>query len=249
MSTADGLIEHARSLIGLHEIPDGSNKVPGITDWYPMVGPWCAMSASKAAVLAGLGIKFAYCPTGVDLFRNGTYGSWHGPSETPQVGDFVFYSFGGKRADHVEIVEVVPGGPKITTLGGNVGNAYKRLARSLVGGGIIGFGRPRFDGAAATGPHPSPVGPGAPAFPLARGSYFGPRNGPASSVSGYFSHRADLSRWQTQMAKRGWKIGTDGLYGDQTAKVAKAFQAEKGLDVDGNIGPVTWAAAWTLPTT
>lgn len=84
----------------------------------------------------------------------------------------------------------------------------------------------------------------APAFPLPRGSYFGPREGGPESVSGYHGHRADLDKWQTRMAYRGWKITPDGLYGPETRRVAKAFQTEKWLGVDGLIGPETWRAAW-----
>jgi len=92
----------------------------------------------------------------------------------------------------------------------------------------------------------------APAYPLPAGAFFGPKSGPAKSVSGYFSHREDLARWQRQMIARGWTFpesGPDGLYGDETAENARAFQAEKGLEVDGLIGPDTWRAAWTAPIT
>lgn len=108
-------------------------------------------------------------------------------------------------------------------------------------------------GAAATTPakptsKPKPTTTSkAPAFPLPRGSYFGPKSGPAASVSGYYSHRADLKRWQAQMRKRGWSLTADGLYGPTTAKVARQFQKEKGLPVDGLIGAATWAAAWNSP--
>lgn len=87
----------------------------------------------------------------------------------------------------------------------------------------------------------------APAFPLPKGHYFGPKSGPTASVSGYYGHRADLKRWQAQMRKRGWSITADGLYGPATAKVVKQFQREKGLAVDGLIGAATWAAAWKEP--
>lgn len=90
---------------------------------------------------------------------------------------------------------------------------------------------------------------GAPPFPLPAGAYFGPKSGPKRSVSGYYSHREDLRRWQLQMRARGWQIEPDGLYGRQTGNVAAAFQAEKGLTVDRLIGPATWAAAWTAPVT
>jgi hypothetical protein len=96
---------------------------------------------------------------------------------------------------------------------------------------------------------PAPAAASAPAFPLPRGSYFGPRSGPAKSVSGYVSHRADLKRWQQRMKDRGWTISVDGLYGKTTASVAKAFQRQKGLSPDGLIGASTWAAAWTSPVT
>lgn len=87
----------------------------------------------------------------------------------------------------------------------------------------------------------------APRFPLPGGYYFGPKDGPRRSVSGYYSHRADLKKWQTQMRKRGWHgIGTpDGLYGPKTRKVARQFQAQKGLRSTGLIGPLTWSKAWT----
>ena len=32
---------------------------------------------------------------------------------------------------------------------------------------------------------------------------------------------------------------------DRTEAVTKQFQKEKGLKVDGLVGPKTWAAAWT----
>ncbi|GAA1456988.1 hypothetical protein GCM10009603_05070 [Nocardiopsis exhalans] len=102
---------------------------------------------------------------------------------------------------------------------------------------------------AAGGNAPSTPTVKVPPFPLPRGSYFGPKEGPNQSVSGFYSHRSDLRRWQKQMLVRGWSIDADGLYGPQTARVARQFQAEKGLSVDSLIGPATWVAAWTAPIT
>lgn len=91
--------------------------------------------------------------------------------------------------------------------------------------------------------------PKAPKFPLPKGSFFGPESGPATSVSGYHGHAADLQVWQNRMRARGWAITADGKYGPETAGVAHAFQVEKHLTADSLIGPATWAAAWTAPIT
>ena len=100
-------------------------------------------------------------------------------------------------------------------------------------------------------PAASTSGTKAPAFPLPRGHYFGPKSGPASSHSGFYSSsdRQGLRLWQARMRKQGWRLDVDGLYGPQTRAVAVAFQREKRLAVDGLIGPATWRAAWTEKVT
>lgn len=129
------------------------------------------------------------------------------------------------------------------------------ITRMLQQGPAFGWFRPyssdpvHFEYDPARDPSANPAAAAAPAFPLPAGWYFGPRSGPVHSVSGYVRNREDLRRWQQRMADRGWQIGVDGLYGPQTEKIARAFQLEKGLTVDGKIGPATWAAAWIAPVT
>ena len=114
-------------------------------------------------------------------------------------------------------------------------------------------------------PTPTPVKPPAPpviiekgvpapAFPLARGQYFGPEAGGMNSISGYHGHAADLAKWQARMVHRGWKMAADGRYGSagnltprgETASVALAAQVGWHLlPFDSLIGPATWAAAWS----
>lgn len=59
----------------------------------------------------------------------------------------------------------------------------------------------------------------------------------------------NVRTWQARMAQRGWTIAVDGVFGPQTRSVCVKFQREKGLEVDGIVGPHTWAAAWTMPVT
>lgn len=60
---------------------------------------------------------------------------------------------------------------------------------------------------------------------------------------------ADVRTWQARMRERGWRISVDGAYGPESAGVATRFQQEKGLTVDGIVGPQTWRASWVLPIT
>ena len=64
-----------------------------------------------------------------------------------------------------------------------------------------------------------------------------------------FTSGGGTAQWQAQMAARGWSLAVDDQYGPASANVARQFQAEKGLGVDGVVGPETWAAAWTAPIT
>lgn len=112
---------------------------------------------------------------------------------------------------------------------------------------------------------PEPPKPGkgsekAPAFPMDPDWWYGPRNGPMKSVSGFHSnaqgtlveHQRNIARFQRRMIARGWlfpKYGADGLYGDELAENTLAFQKEKRLKADSRIGPETWAAAWEEPIT
>lgn len=112
--------------------------------------------------------------------------------------------------------------------------------------------------------HPAP-GP-AVAFPLPRGYYFGPKDGPDSSVSGYFNRifkghwdKYWLSLWGVQLEKRGWSVGkgktylhnygNNGEYGPEYKALIEAFQRDQHLSVDGLLGINTWTAAYHNPVT
>jgi peptidoglycan hydrolase-like protein with peptidoglycan-binding domain len=88
-------------------------------------------------------------------------------------------------------------------------------------------------------------------LPVGAGGHTGPLP-PAGDVPEYpghllrdFTEGHGTATWQRQMAHRGWKITVDDKFGPQSARVALAFQREKGLHPDGIVGPITWRAAWT----
>ncbi|MGI8807783.1 MAG: peptidoglycan-binding domain-containing protein [Acidimicrobiales bacterium] len=54
----------------------------------------------------------------------------------------------------------------------------------------------------------------------------------------------DVHQWQTQMVALGFAIDIDGDYGGQSVRACRALQTSAGLDVDGKVGPDTWAATF-----
>lgn len=62
-------------------------------------------------------------------------------------------------------------------------------------------------------------------------------------------HGTDVQTWQQQMHNRGWAISVDGWFGTECDTTLRSFQREKGLTIDGILGPMSWAAAWTAPVT
>ena len=90
--------------------------------------------------------------------------------------------------------------------------------------------------------HPQPV-------PEPTGAVPPPFDGRDLRVEEPYMEGSDVHTWQQRMAVRGWKIVVDGEYGPASEGVCRAFQQEKGLVVDGVVGPVTWNASWTAPIT
>jgi hypothetical protein len=65
----------------------------------------------------------------------------------------------------------------------------------------------------------------------------------------YGSAGPDVIILQKRLRARGWRIAVDGDFGPVTRKIIIAFQREKGLGIDGIVGPVTWRKLWTAPVT
>jgi peptidoglycan hydrolase-like protein with peptidoglycan-binding domain len=53
-----------------------------------------------------------------------------------------------------------------------------------------------------------------------------------------------VKQWQQRMENLGYNINVDGKFGPQSAQVARRFQKDKGLTVDGVVGRDTWSTAF-----
>lgn len=85
--------------------------------------------------------KFAYCPTGVQWYKDND--RWQGTDYIPSPGDIIFYDWsnGGQDgvADHVGIVERVENGV-IYTVEGNADDACVQREYTLGYYEILGYG-------------------------------------------------------------------------------------------------------------
>ena len=58
-----------------------------------------------------------------------------------------------------------------------------------------------------------------------------------------------VTQTQQRLADRGWNLAVDGDFGPVTDDTVRQYQAEKGLLVDGIVGPDTWQSLWLSPIT
>lgn len=241
MPRVEDVIAVGESLLGTDEEPDGSNNAPPITTWYyGWSAAWCCMDDSYMLAHAGfsddggetlnlarlLGLTqttdkgWAYCGYMREAFES--VGRW---SDEPKVGSFFILP----GDVHTGLVSDLGGG----TIEGNYRNHHVRGGRDW--SRVAGFCHPPYDDTPAPAPPSQPGTPNdVPEFPgtTRRGS------------------RGDaVLQVQQRLHDRGWTIGVDGDFGPQTDHVVRGFQADKGLEVDGIVGPITWTTLWTAPIT
>lgn len=153
MATTKRVIEIAASQVGVQESPSGSNRVL-YSNWYGLIGPWCAMFISWCFYQAGMPLPastskgFAYTPSGVAWFK--AQKRWY--TTSPKVGDVVFFDFPGdgvNRVSHVGIVTATNADGSIDTIEGNTdesgGRTGGKVMRRRRRAGIVGYGRPAYD--------------------------------------------------------------------------------------------------------
>ena len=134
--------------------------------------------------------------------------------DKPQRGDQIF--FGG--SGHTGGVVSVYGGTE-NTIEGNKGDEVRRCSYSIHSPSIIGYGRPRYY--LLTGRQTAAD------MPLIKKG----------------SKGSAVLQLQKILNSKGYKLSEDSDFGPATEAAVKAFQKANGLKpVDGECGPITWAA-------
>lgn len=116
--------------------------------WCDMFKTWCA---DQAGVTSDQIPYTAYCPSGVNWFKN--KGLWHSPtSYTPKKADVIYYKDSSGIAGHVGLVYQTSGG-YVYTVEGNTsstagvvanGGAVAKKKYSLSYNKILGYGSPLY---------------------------------------------------------------------------------------------------------
>jgi hypothetical protein len=58
----------------------------------------------------------------------------------------------------------------------------------------------------------------------------------------YGSKGTSVTELQTALAKLGYTVSADGIFGNETQTALKSYQETNGLEADGVCGPITWAS-------
>lgn len=220
-----------------------ARDVDQYTDW--MNGrkngyEWCSMAVSGWA-LEAFGYPLAReilrqpkrslaasCGYAANYYKNA--GAYY---KTPKKGDQVFFRNAGGIC-HTGVVDQV-GDSWVETVEGNSSNMVMRHVYNLGDSYIDGYGRPNWKLAE---PLPDPEDEQKP----------GPKPVQHPQIR-YGSNGKAVEELQSKLVQLGYdlgkygldKNGIDGDFGAATEKAVRAFQAANKLEVDGIVGPKTWA--------
>lgn len=217
--TAAQMLTYQANWIGTGEKPPGSNKVPGVTDWYGLVGPWCFMFQSACfnhfGALDLIHGKHAYVPDFKSIFQ--PHGEYH--TSDPKPGDLVAFDFNQSgEPEHIGIVEKVLSSSTIQTIEGNTSDHVYRRKRSR--SYVYAYATPKY-----AKPDPD-------TYPGKIYKY----------VKSSIMHDSHVTWIQTRLGVHGHKVTVDGYFGPKTEAAVKAFQKDAKLTQDGQVGSKTWAA-------
>ena len=157
--------------------------------------------------------------------------------KTPKIGDQIFFANNGEDPYHTGLVINVVSN-KVYTIEGNTssssgvvanGGCVSKKCYSVNYGKIYGYGRPKYDTEdidAENVSNNSTITTSKNSYPLIR-----------RGDTGEYVEKAQryLNKWN-------YSLETDGIFGKKTEAAVIDFQTKKRLEVDGIVGPITWAA-------
>lgn len=245
------LVDIATSQIGYHEGANNWNKyaeeagIKKLYGWYPQNQPycdifvdWCFIQAfgydlASAMTYQYTGKGSAACNTSANYFMS--HNAW---SNTPQVGDQVFF-YVGSKIDHTGLVVSVGNGA-IVTVEGNSSDMVARRTYDIRSQSIAGFGRPKWSLVENYEPPEEPDEseeqiPDKPKVFIKVELEQLEEGAVGDTVK---AAQALLAQWGFTC---GW-YGADGEFGPATKQATINFQFMKKLEPDGIIGQQTWNA-------
>jgi len=241
------LVAYAITQIGYSEGGNNYNKYAENLDlqhwygWTPQNQPWCDIFVdSMYLAVFGLlnaarmtyqviGNGSALCRTSAQFYKNNN--AWF---TSPQAGDQVFFYSGG-AINHTGIVEKIVGGI-VYTIEGNSSDMVARRSYRIGDSYIAGYGRPNWgivaDGVDDGTTKPAAVEDDYSYYPMLQ----------MGSVGEY------VVKLQEALIAAGYDCGPDGAdgeFGSNTRKAVIAYQTAKNIEIDGIVGPETWASIMT----
>ncbi len=204
----------------MHELQPGNMDFPAA--WCDAFFDFCVLQLCKRfggdaetarAVLCGDFDDYTYAS--VALYKKA--GRW---SNTPSLGAQIFFGGSGHTGGVYKI-----SGNRVYTVEGNKGNQVKYCEYNIGDSSIIGYGQPRYE-LLAGGTYKVTAAD----MPLIK------RGATGSAVT----------RLQEMLNAAAYRdkntLEVDGSFGPKTQAQVIHYQMDRGLDPDGEVGPITWGA-------
>lgn len=205
--------------------------------WCDYFVDWVFMSAfgfdrGSAMTYQYAGCSGAACAASAGYYQQ--HGAWH---ETPEPGDQIFFYY-GNGINHTGIVESVDGG-YVTTIEGNSSDQVRRNVYRVSDSSIAGYGRPswRYADISDSDIGEEPAEEESPdvfdsSVPISGNLLRKGDTGPAVLIL-----QVCINYYLGE-----FYLDPDGEFGVLTQAAVMEFQRSMGLEADGVVGPVTWAA-------
>lgn len=252
------VVKYADSEVGYPEGAGNWNKyaedprLQKLYGWKAQYQPWCdlftdevfiecfGLEAGAAMTYQPIGGGSAACRTSASFFQSN--GAWF---TTPEVGDVIFFYYSGE-INHQGIV-VATDGNVVNTVEGNSSDKVSKRSYRVGDPVIAGFGRPKYelvcdDADEAKVDEPSDHAEIEPEpEPIAQDNASTEQR-PMLSIGSTGKFVKELQERLISLGYSCGYCGADGEFGSATRAAVINFQSVHNLEIDGVVGPQTWAA-------